>query len=250
MRFHAFFPAPFTVFVVIHVEGLTEAWRNLVMASLCGVKAAFLINHNHQMSDQDLIRHYHALREQLAENKIDMWLGLNTLRAGLSSEPERAFKLIPPCTQGVWFDNLGIDRTDPELRMARRIRDAHQTFLAKQNPNCLLFGAFAFKGQTEVAEADFPELAPRVFDYADVLVTSGPGTGTAPAVDKIRLLREAIGPTSLMVVASGMTAENVHRFQPFSNGCLVASGISRTFTEFDADKVERFMEAVRKELRD
>src|SRR5438477_29238 len=70
----------------------------------------------------------------------------------------------------------------------------------------------------------------------DVVTTSGPGTGQAAAPDKLRRMKEALGVTPL-AIASGVTPENVGGYLPWVDCFLVATGISRTFEEFDPGRV-------------
>jgi predicted TIM-barrel enzyme len=77
----------------------------------------------------------------------------------------------------------------------------------------------------------------------DVITTSGMATGSAPAVEKIRSMREAIGKHPL-AIASGMTPENVSQFMPYADAFLVATGISKSSYELDPAKVAAFVKAI------
>jgi len=78
--------------------------------------------------------------------------------------------------------------------------------------------------------------------YCDVVTTSGPGTGQAAAVEKIRAMKQALGPRPL-AIASGITPANIGEYLPIADAFLVATGISRSFTELDPALVR---EAVRR----
>ncbi len=67
--------------------------------------------------------------------------------------------------------------------------------------------------------------------------TSGPGTGSAPELRKIREMREALGPDGPLAIASGITAENVVEFARYATHFLVASGVSRDEHHLDPVKV-------------
>ncbi len=90
----------------------------------------------------------------------------------------------------------------------------------------LYFGGVAFKYQRPVE--DLTSAARIAARYMDVVTTSGPGTGIAAARDKIVAMKEAVGDL------------------PLAADCfLVATGISRSFTELDLEKVNRLLGRVR-----
>jgi predicted TIM-barrel enzyme len=71
----------------------------------------------------------------------------------------------------------------------------------------------------------------------DVVTTSGDGTGIAADIKKVSDMKSYIKDTPLGI-ASGITIENVDQYLPYVDAFLVATGISKTFTELDADKVK------------
>ena len=48
-----------------------------------------------------------------------------------------------------------------------------------------------------------------------------------------------------LAIASGITPENVEVYLPFADSFLVATGISRSFTELDPSKVRMLVQRVR-----
>jgi predicted TIM-barrel enzyme len=77
----------------------------------------------------------------------------------------------------------------------------------------------------------------------DVVTTSGPGTGQAAHVEKIRTMKAALGDFPL-AIASGITPENVKDYLPFSDCYLVATGISDSFEELNPDRVRALVNTV------
>lgn len=69
----------------------------------------------------------------------------------------------------------------------------------------------------------------------DAVTTSGPGTGYAADIEKIRRMKQALGNTPL-AIASGITPENIVNYLPHADCFLVATEISRNFTELDPVK--------------
>lgn len=108
-------------------------------------------------------------------------------------------------------------------------------------PNCLYFGGVAFKYQRHVE--DFESACRVATRYMDVVTTSGPGTGHAAEVEKIRRMKAALGVIPL-AIASGVTPENVADYLPHADCFLVATGISRSFTELDPARVRSLIAAV------
>jgi predicted TIM-barrel enzyme len=77
----------------------------------------------------------------------------------------------------------------------------------------------------------------------DVVTTSGPGTGIAAARAKIVAMKEAVGGFPL-AIASGITPDNVADYLDVADCFLVATGISRSFTELDPEKTRTLIERV------
>ncbi len=216
------------VLPVIHVDSLEQAFRNAQAAREAGADGVFLINHG--MADDALL----AIHETVADAHFGWWIGVNCL--GLSAE--RAFAAVSPKVGGVWVDNAGIEEGQEDQFYAdsvSAVRESHA-------PGCLYFGGVAFKYQRHV---DDLETACRVAArYMDVVTTSGPGTGHAAEIEKIRRMKQALGSTPL-AIASGITPENVTDYLPHADSFLVATGISRTFTELDPVRLQSLVELVR-----
>jgi len=78
----------------------------------------------------------------------------------------------------------------------------------------------------------------------DVVTTSGPGTGEAASVSKIRAMKAALGDFPL-AIASGITPENVGPYLGVADCFLVATGISADFSDFDPLRIRALMQIVR-----
>lgn len=103
-------------------------------------------------------------------------------------------------------------------------------------PGHLLFAGVAFKYR---AHEPHPEQAARAASAMGFIpTTSGPATGAAADVEKLRAMRNALGDAPL-AVASGITPENAEEFAPFLSHILVATGVSSSFYELDYEKMCR-----------
>jgi predicted TIM-barrel enzyme len=227
-RYRQVFPGRHTVLPVIHVESLDQALRNTQVAREAGADGVFLINHS--MLDETLL----TIHTDVAAAHPDWWIGVNCL--GLT--PDQVFGAVSAKVAGVWVDNAGIQENQDSQPYAERVAVVRRTHA----PDCLYFGGVAFKYQRRVEDL---EAACRVAaPHMDVVTTSGPRTGQAADMDKIRRMRLALGDTPL-AIASGITPENVASYLPHTDGFLVATGISSSFSELDPPRVRLLVERVR-----
>lgn len=233
-RFAETFSHRHAVLPVIHVESLEQAERNAAIAYRAGCDGVFLINHG--LSVFKLLEIHYVV----ASNFRNWWVGVNCL--GLRPEEVFAKAASTKRVAGIWTDNMGIDER------AERQVDAEAALRAREASgwNGLYFGGVAFKYQREVD--DLERAAGVAARYADVVTTSGPGTGEAASRDKIVRLRSALGDTPL-AIASGITPENVGDYLDVADCFLVATGISTSWSEIDYDRTCRLVDAVRPEAR-
>jgi hypothetical protein len=215
---------------VIHVEYSAQALRNVHVAFENGAHGIFLINHS--ITSQQLLTIFCQIRRLFPR----AWIGLNCL--GL--EPAQILTIVPPDVSGIWVDSVDIraDLADPSYN-ARRYRAIQKA--TAQRWKGLFFGGVAFKYQPQFGDpaSDAKLAAP----FVDVITTSGSGTGSAPDVDKIRLMKEAV-PDKPLAIASGMTPENIRLFLPYADYFLVATGISDSHTELNPARVRTFADAM------
>lgn len=226
--FREVFSQRHVVLPVIHIESSSQAIRNSAIARDCRCDGVFLINHG--VSQPELLHIHRAVSEEFP----DLWVGINSL----GSDPERLFREIGTSVRGVWTDNAGIEEQTPIQQTPRRIA---RTIASAGWPG-LYFGGVAFKYQREVR--DLARAAKVATEFMDVVTTSGPGTGLAAALDKVRTMKQAIGERPL-AVASGITPDNVAAYLPWVDAYLVATGISSSFTELDPTLVESLVRQIR-----
>lgn len=226
-RFRSVFTNRFVLLPVIHVECQSQAIRNSRLARDLGCDGVFLINH--AVTQQELLDIHAAVRTALP----DFWVGVNCL--GLD-HPIPLF--VDQRLSGIWVDSAGIDERKSDQTYAKWIDSARQ----QQHWPGLYFGGVAFKYQRPVS--DVGTAARMAMGYMDVVTTSGPGTGAAADVKKMAQMRTALGDFPL-AIASGVTPENVEQYLPFVDCLLVATGISRSFSELDPWLLESLVSKVR-----
>jgi predicted TIM-barrel enzyme len=213
---------------VIHVEDEGQAVREARIAREAGCDGVFLINH--AVSSEELL----SIHETVAREFSDWWVGVNCL----DLSPVEVFDAISDKVDGVWVDNAHIDERTEQQPFAECIFAARQ----RSGWQGLYFGGVAFKYQREVENlAAATKLAAR---YMDVVTTSGPSTGESASVEKIARMKSALGSFPL-AIASGITPENVSDYLPFADCFLVATGISKSWNEFDPVRVKALAAAVR-----
>jgi predicted TIM-barrel enzyme len=227
-RFRSQFPQTTPVVLpVIHVETAEQALRNADLARQAGCAGIFLINH--YIPWTVLL----AVARRVVEEFPGWWAGVNCL--GL--EPSEVVAHVGPGLSGIWADNAGIDETGTRQPAAEKFLQARR----EHQWNGLYFGGVAFKYQREVVEV---ELAATIAaQYMDVVTTSGPGTGRAASPAKIAAMKRGLGQTPL-AIASGITPENVSTYLPWADCLLVATGISRTFSDLDPHRLQALLAAV------
>ncbi len=200
----AFFP-------VVHVADQYQAVRDLEVAAWSDADGAFLISHGPMQAEE--LAELYALCKGVVPGAF--LLGANFYPKPLL----QAFGYAPKCgLDALWADD-GMPRYDPPRPATVNDIRAESSFRG------LLFGGLAFKGQRQVDDSLIPQVVELAKACMDVIVTSGPETGTAPALRKMALLRECCGDFPLGI-ASGMTPENIRDFLPYADCFLVNTGIS------------------------
>ena len=201
---------------VIHVESEEQALRNAQIAYEAGCGGVFLINHD--IPYTALLEIHHTVYQTWPE----WWIGVNCL----DLEPAQIFGVISEEVAGVWVDNAKIVEQRAAQPAAEKIQQARQ----KSGWSGLYFGGVAFKYQRAVA--DVGQAARLAGGYMDVVTTSGPGTGQAARREKIAAMKAALGEAPL-ALASGISLTNIDHYLGLADYFLVATSISKSWTELD-----------------
>jgi predicted TIM-barrel enzyme len=217
------------VFPVIHAVDKEQVVRNASIAKDAGASGVFVINHDMPVEEMLLL----AFEAQL----IIPWVGINCL--GYSAL--NAMKTVPHYISGLWTDNAGIDETTDSQVYAKSVKAAKVDYLWRGE----YFGGVAFKYQDPVT--DLRAATTQASGYMDVITTSGPATGQAADVEKLRIMHGVFDgwvARPRIAVASGITPHNVGFFLPYVDDFLVATGISFDFHELDPNKVKALVKEV------
>lgn len=220
------FPNRRSFIAVVHAETEEQTMRNIAVARDNGADGAFLINHS--IARITLLQFHRTACVQFPE----FWMGLNLLGV----EAATAANMVGNAN-GLWVDDAGI-------RNSGDCSEAHDLLrlIPPDFRNWLYFGGVAFKGQEPIT--DLAGAARRATPFMDVVTTSGDGTGIAADVDKIRIMKEAVGDHPL-AIASGITPENISDYLPYADCFLVATGVSDSHTELNPRRVRMLADAIR-----
>jgi len=208
---------------VIHVREESVARRSANIARENGADGIFLINHD--VSSSTL----HKIYGRIRQDHPNWWIGLNCL----DQSAEEMISAVPGDVSAVWSDSMASTFRYAEIRSMRK------------DWGGLYFGGVAFKYRPAVSEQDLFLISRAVVSTkcADVITTSGEKTGTAPSVEKIKIIREAIGDFPL-AIASGISSKNVRLFLPNTNAFLVASSIGESFYVPNAEKTRELADLI------
>jgi uncharacterized protein len=227
-RYKTVFTNRHTVLPVIHVETFEQTLRNVQIAHEEDCDGVFLINHS--IDHGDLLGIYGEIRSRFPE----WWIGVNCL--GLL--PQDVFRHVNADVSGIWVDNAMIDERTEIQDNAARIQSAR----IESGFTGLYFGGIAFKYQRQVEDLERSAQISRT--YLDIVTTSGSGTGRSAPPEKIMTMKRALGDCPL-AIASGITPKNVRSYLDHTDCFLVATGISKNWTELYGPLVRELVTTVR-----
>lgn len=214
------------VYPVIHYKDDATTIEQAGIAYKAGADGVFLISHIG--NDMNLI----PLAIEIKE-KYDFKVGINFLSNPAMFAAEVASQAA---LDMVWADycgvsSLGLDDLGEELKE-----------FAIYNPTVRVYASVAFKYQK--VDPNPPLAAKNALDAGFVPITSGPATGYAPNVEKIKSMSENI---SCLGIASGMTVDNIDLFKPYLTHVLVSTGVSSDEYHFDPERLKLFIEKFKQE---
>lgn len=212
--------------VIHHLDAATT--RDQVDLALnAGADGVFLISHDGR--DAELLELVPKLREACG----NFWLGVNLLS---ERDPAAAYRMAATAGfDGVWLDYCGVDSLGANVQALHLARSRRRTSLGLRRLD--VFASVAFKYQ---APEPRPALAAlNALTLGFVPTTSGPATGEAPELSKVRAMWDEADGT--LAVASGLTPDNVASFAPYLSHALVATGVSRDAHHFDAELLRVFV---------
>ncbi len=184
---------------VIHKLSDEQVKINIETCLSCGIQKVFLIDHSGSYSD---------VHERLIQNAIDIksqyqiWIGVNLLGKSTGD----ALSLDIPI-DGLWTD---ASITALQAKECRKFKGE-------------FFGGLAFKYQPQ--PTDLETACKEAILATDIATTSGPGTGKAATITKIKQLRSYLGDHP-MAIASGVSVDNIESYKGLVNYLLVASSIT------------------------
>lgn len=216
---------------VIHVRSVEQTLTNAKIIRDAGADGAFLIS----MEGMDYLG-LRNLHSTVKDELPDFWLGANFLDITTFD----VFDIVNEKIDGVWADNADI----MERFKTQPLADAINEVRINSKWEGLYFGGVAHKYQRPVLQRDLPKAAAIAKNYMDVVTTTGVGTGIAADIEKIKIMKKALGDFPL-AIASGISPENVESFMPYANAFLVATSLMESIEYFNPKRVEALIKAVR-----
>lgn len=214
------------VYPVVHHLNDSLALEQVDIAYNSGADGVFLISHNG--TNENLPPLVSIIKSKYPGFKV----GLNFLGYDIMSSVKVAASVAADM---VWGDSCGVSSqglTQEGLALSHWVQE---------NPNVEVFASVAFKYQK--TEHNPPLAAQKGLEAGFVPTTSGSGTGSAPSLEKIIAMSEAVN--GKLAIASGMDCENVKQFAPYLSDILVATGVSVTEHRFDEEKLKAFIGIVK-----
>jgi hypothetical protein len=233
-NFHEIFQGEHAILPVVHITDMGQAIRNAGIAREEGADGVFLISMEGEGHE-----YVNDVHEAVRKEFPGFWVGVNYL--DLINNPVEVFPNLKSEINGVWLDDAWVNTKGKPQKDAQAVKDAK----IKSGWDGLYFGGIAFKYRQRVPDEQLSGLVEEAKKYVDVITTSGDGTGYAPDVSKIELMKDGAGDHPL-AIASGISPENVYKYLEISDAYLVASSLLVPYSEdFDPAKVRALVEAVR-----
>lgn len=249
------------VFPVIHYLTAELALKNAEIAVDAGCEGVFLI-HMDGANDllapvaKDIKSRWPGLKvgvnylgwtplraaTQNVSDGLDMtWTDVQLTHSQADSWAEaRAVKSFLKSVDMTWAD-VQQTRSQADSWAEARAVKSFLTALPREKAH-LFFSAVAFKYQK--SEPDPATASWLALEHGFIPTTSGDATGKAADTEKLRLIRESLGETHPLAIASGVTPENAAEHAPYLTHILVATGVSESFHEFDYEKLCRLRAAL------
>lgn len=222
---------PPKLIAVIHHEDAAISTRNAEIARDAGYEGVALINM--RGLDATIDRPAHTIKNAMPS----MLVIANRLTTPAQYVVDRDVELG---LDGSWVDNPGVYShrrfEEQTYRYAEGVDRAR-----KVNPDFLFFASVAFK--TQDVDPNPQEAASIAAGLKWIPTTSGTATGIAPQIEKLRDMKNALLPKQELAVASGVSPENGSRIALYVDWIFVATGISKSFLEFDEEKARLLREA-------
>ncbi|MCK9272536.1 hypothetical protein M0P65_03245 [Candidatus Gracilibacteria bacterium] len=236
-KFRESFPDKVSVLAVIHADTLEQTISNVKIAVENNLSGVFLINH--RINWMELVEIFGKTREEFEK----IWMGINLLGHNLyGTINEVGLMQMRGCrVDGIWVDNPEIKGINPGYDNQDIIKK-RINYLGWKG---LYFGGVAFKYQPEVENLELA--CAQGQKYLDVTTTSGPGTGEAVNIEKLKKIREFSGDHPI-AVASGTNDKNIIDSSEFADIFLVSTHLNKQgdFLNLDPEKVKRMKGVVEK----
>lgn len=220
------------VFPVVQTSDLDRVSQELAVIATHPVDGVFLIDHD---AEHDRLL---AAIAQTRQEHPGLFLGANFVR----TTPSEALHIATSAKvrlDALWTDHAQIG-VDGDLRAPVQFLELREEL----GWSGVHFGGIAFKYQPDVPPEKLKILARLAGGVVDVPTTSGPGTGHAAPLAKVRSISAGLGHHPL-AVASGVTADNIGALEPYVSHVLVSTSICDDSGRISSVLLSRLLQAAK-----
>ena len=221
------------LFPVIHYKDDQTSIENAKIAYEEGCDGIFLI----EMSGRDNL--VLPIASKLKSKYPDQFIARNCLTVPAN---EAILTDYEDGLDGLWIDNPGL-YSDKETFNVELINDSLR-HVWYHNKEFKFYGSVAFK--THLYHDPDPGLAAhKAIQYGWIPTTSGVTTGQVADLAKIINIAACLRTNEILAMASGTTVNNIDMYLPYVAHFLVATGISKSFYEFDIKLVHQMAQKIK-----
>jgi membrane complex biogenesis BtpA family protein len=176
---------------------------------------------------------------------IDVPFGVDFLwdaRCALAVAAATGASFMREIATGVWESDMGLLSPDAAGLLRERRRLDVNDLAVFMNITPEFASGIGRRDPAEVAASA------AVSSLADVILVSGKMAGAEPDLDTIKSVREAVSPSTPVLLNTGARAETIAEYLRYADGCIVGSSLKvdgYTWNPVDPERAERFVDAAR-----
>jgi uncharacterized protein len=176
---------------------------------------------------------------------IDVPFGVDFLwdaRCALAVAAATGASFMREIATGVWESDMGLLSPDAAGLLRERRRLDVNDLAVFMNITPEFASGIGRRDPAEVAASA------AVSSLADVILVSGKMAGAEPDLDTIKSVREAVSPSTPVLLNTGARAETIAEYLRYADGCIVGSSLKVdgvTWNPVDPERAKRFIAAAR-----
>ncbi len=221
--------------VALHVQSWSQVLLETQKIISGGADGILLVNNGLKSLSIGDYPNLFDIAMAIKEKHPDLIIGINPLDLKLEDALERmAFEQAQYAEDWgsdrkfidiLWKDQSGIIEQDGSARFLPELKHLLSDLKASQGElkqPVQFYGSIAFKYQPE--HENLERVAKEAAKHFSAIVTSGSATGSPADINKVRLIKSYIEDVPL-VLASGLTTENVNTYAPYVDVFVVGTSL-------------------------